>query len=76
MNIIKEKERLKMAIDKVEDPEILERINYVLSGSERISITDEQLSIAMESREEYFRDPSTGMSLEDFEAHMKKKYGF
>ncbi|MEL1243965.1 hypothetical protein AAEO56_06790 [Flavobacterium sp. DGU11] len=76
MNITKEKERLKIAIDKVEDPEILDRISQILSGSERISLTDEQLAIVRESKEEYLRDPSTGMSLEDFEAHMKKKYGF
>lgn len=76
MNITKEKERLKIAIDKVEDPAILDRIGAILSGSERISLTDEQLTIVRESREEYLRDPSTGMSLEDFEAHMKKKYGF
>ena len=76
MDIIKEKERLKIAIDKVDDPEILDRINYILSGSERISLTDEQLAILRESREEYIKDPSTGMSLEDFEIQMKKKYGF
>lgn len=67
MNITKEKERLKMAIDKVEDPEILERINYVLSGSEQISLTDEQLSI--------IKDPSTLISFEEFDAEMKKKHG-
>jgi hypothetical protein len=76
MNITEEKERLKIAIDRVEDPEILHRISHILSGSERISLTDEQLAIVRESREEYFRDPSTGMSLEDFEAHMRQKYGF
>jgi len=76
MNITKEKERLKIAIDNVEDPEILDRISAILFNSEAISFTDEQLSILRESREEYLRDPSTGISLEDFEAHMKKKYGF
>jgi hypothetical protein len=76
MNITKEKERLKIAIDKIEDPEILDKISHILSGGERILLTDEQLAIVRESREEYLRDPSTGMSLEDFEAHMRKKYGF
>lgn len=75
MNITKEKERLKMAIDKVEDPEILERINYVLSGSEQISLTDEQLSILRETRAEYIKDPSTLISFEEFDAEMKKKHG-
>lgn len=76
MNIAKEKERLKIAIDRIEDPEILDRISYILSGNERISLTDEQLAIVRGSKAEYLRNPSTGMSLEDFEAHMKKKYGF
>ncbi len=75
MNITKEKERLKIAIDKIEDPEILDRISYILSGSERISLTDEQLAIVRESREEYLRDPSSLISFEDFDAEMKKKYG-
>lgn len=74
MDITKEKERLKIAIDKVEDPEILKRINYILSGSERISLTDEQLAILRESREEYIKDPSTLISFEEFDAEMKKKY--
>tara|TARA_B100001105_G_C22241700_1_gene378549 strand:- start:103 stop:333 length:231 start_codon:yes stop_codon:yes gene_type:complete len=75
MNITKEKERLKMAIDKVEDPKILERINYVLSGSEQISLTDEQLSILRETRAEYIKNPSTLISFEEFDAEMKKENG-
>jgi len=39
-------------------------------------MTDEQLAIVRERREEYLRDPSTAIPFEEFKANIKKKYGF
>ncbi len=76
MNIIKEKERLKIAIDKVDDPEILDRISAILFDQTDSLMTDEQLSIVRERREKYLKNPSDCVSLEEFRSIVKQKYGF
>ncbi|AWH86842.1 hypothetical protein HYN59_17775 [Flavobacterium album] len=76
MDITKEKERLKIAIDKVEDPEILDKISAIISDSEPSMMTGEQLSVVRERREQYLKNPSDCVSLEEFKAIVKQKYGF
>ncbi len=76
MNITKEKERLKMAIDKVDDPEILDRISAILFDQTYSLITDEQVSVLRERRERYLKNPSDCISLDEFKAIVKQKYGF
>ncbi|MFD2601024.1 hypothetical protein [Flavobacterium suzhouense] len=75
MNLTEEKNRIKNAIDKVENPEILDRINAILSGNEEVLLTDEQLSIVMESKAEYLKKPESAKTFEEFDAEIKKKYG-
>ena len=69
------KNRIKNAIDKVDNPELLDRINAILSGNEEVLLTDEQLSIVMESKAEYLKNPESGKTFEEFDAEIKKKYG-
>lgn len=76
MNITDERNRLKNEIDKVSNPDILSRISAIIASEEESLMTDEQLAIVRERREEYLRDPSTAISLEDFDAEIRKKYGF
>ena len=76
MNIIEERNRLKNEIDKVTNPDTLIRISAVLDNDTPSLLTDEQLAIVMERREEYLRDPSSAISFEEFKANIKKKYGF
>jgi hypothetical protein len=76
MNITKEKERLKIAIDKVDNPEILDRISAILFDQTDSLMTDEQLSIVRERRERYLKNPSDCVSLDEFKAIVKQKYGF
>jgi len=76
MNITDEKNRLKKEIDKIDNPYILDRISAIIADDEGSLLTDEQLAIVMERREEYLRDPSTAIPLEEFKANIKDKYGF
>jgi|GEM_PF-2406730 len=76
MNIAEEKARLKQEIDNVNDPEVLHRISALLSNDNGSLMTEKQLAIVMERREEYLRDPSSAISFEDFKAEIKKKHGF
>ena len=76
MNIFEERNRLKNEIDKVNDPDILRRVSAILSYNEGSLMTDEQLAIVKERREEYLRDPSSGISSEDFDREIRKRYGF
>ena len=76
MNITDERNRLKKEIDKIDNPYILDRISAIIADDESSLLTDEQLAIVMERREEYLRDPSTAIPLEEFKANIKKKYGF
>lgn len=76
MNILKEKARIKNAIDKVDNPEILGRISAILSDSEDTLLTDDQLTMVRERREAYFKDTSLLISLDEFKANIKSKYGF
>ena len=76
MNIIEERNRLKNEIDKVNDPDILGRISAILTSEEGSLMTNEQLAIVRERREEYLRDPSSGISSEDFDREIRKRYGF
>jgi len=39
-------------------------------------MTDEQLAILMERREEYLRHPSTAISFEEFDEEVRKRYDF
>jgi len=72
MNITDERNRLKNEIDKVSDPDILSRISAILAFDERSLLTDEQIVIVRERREEYLRDPSTAICSEDFDKEIKK----
>lgn len=76
MNLTEEKNRIKNAIDRIDNPETLDRISAILSGSEDTLMTDEQLSIVRERREAYLKNPSELITLEEFKANIKKKYGF
>jgi len=76
MNIIEERNRLKNEIDKVNDPDTLNRISAILSYNEGSLMTDEQLAIVRERREEYLRDPSSAIPLEEFKANIKKNMAF
>ena len=75
MNITDERNRLKNEIDKIDNPYILDRISAIIANDEGSLMTDEQLAIVMERREEYLRDPSTGISSEDFDKEVRKRYG-
>ena len=75
MTITDERNRLKNQIDKIDNPYILDRISAVIANDEGSLMTDEQLAIVMERREEYLRDPSTGISSEDFDKEVRKRYG-
>lgn len=75
MNITDERNRLKNEIDKIENPYVLDRISAIIANEEGSLMTDEQLAIVMERREEYLRDPSTGISSEDFDKEVRKRYG-
>ena len=76
MNITDERNRLKKEIDKIDNPYVLDRISAIIANDEGSLLTDEQLAIVMERREEYLRDPSTAIPFEEFKANIKKKYGF
>jgi len=76
MNITDERNRLKKEIDKIDNPYILDRISAIIANDEGSLLTDEQLAIVMERREEYLRDPSTAISFEEFEEEVRKRYGF
>ena len=75
MNITDERNRLKNEIDKIDNPYILDRISAIIANEEGSLMTDEQLAIVMERREEYLRDPSTRISSEDFDKEVRKRYG-
>lgn len=75
MNIAEEKNRIKNEIDKVNDPSVLIRISALLASEEESLLTDEQIAMVMERREEYLRDPSTAISFEEFDEEIKKRYG-
>ena len=76
MNITDERNRLKKEIDKIDNPYILDRISAIIADDEGSLLTDEQLAIVMERREEYLRDPSTAIPLEEFKANIKKNMAF
>lgn len=76
MNISEQKKRLKLDIDKVDDPAMLEYISDLLNPSEDMLMTEEQLAIVNERREAYKKDPSRAKSFEDLKADIEKKYGF
>lgn len=76
MNISEQKKRLKLDIDKVDDPALLDYISNLLNPSEDMLMTEEQLAIVNERREAYRKDPSLLRPFEDFKAEIKKKYGF
>lgn len=76
MNLTDEKNRIKNAIDKVDNPDTLGKISAILSGNEDTLMTDEQLSIVRERREAYLKDTSLLISLDEFKTNIKKKYGF
>lgn len=72
MNLTEEKNRIKNAIDKVDKPETLDRINAILSGNEDTLMTDEQITMVRERREAYLKNPSELITLEEFKANIKK----
>ena len=73
MNLTEEKNRIKNAIDRIENPETLGKISAILYGNEDTLITDDQLSIVKERREAYLKNPSELITLEEFKANIKKK---
>ena len=75
MNIAEEKARLKQEIDNINDPDLLHRISALLSHDNRSLMTEEQLAIVMERREEYLRDPSSAIPAEELDAEIRKRYG-
>ena len=76
MDIIQERNRIKQEIDKISDPDILSRINDFLFPESGSLMNEEQLAMVKESREEYLKNPSSAIMLDEFRENIKSKHGF
>ncbi|CAM3612807.1 hypothetical protein FLGE108171_05970 [Flavobacterium gelidilacus] len=75
MNILEERKKLIAKINKIENPEILERISLIVEDSATL-LNENQINEVRERRVEYLKNPEEVISLEEFKSTIKTKYGF
>lgn len=74
MNILEERKKLIAKINKIENPEVLEKISLLVEDSSSI-LNENQIHEVRERRSEYLKNSEEVLSLEEFKRAIKSKYG-